>query len=615
MSTATANKTTLPTLDKLGVSAPKASDVNAVDIASKWLQTFEKNIANNNIDGILSGLTEDAWWRDLLSMTWDFRTFQGKDKIRHFLKDRLANSKLKDFKVSFAEYESLYEDLAWIRAHYTFENGVGGGTGVLRLVPTKGHGGNIEWQAHNICTNLQSLRGYPPAVGPLRDFDPNHGKWLDMRKRQMEYADHDPEVLVVGGGQSGLEISARLKLLGVPSLVIEKQARIGDQWRHRYAALCLHDVVWYDHMPYIPFPENWPVYTPAQKLADWLESYAKNMEVDYWTSATVTHARKLKDGKWEVTVRRGDKDRIFNVKHLVFAIGVGGGTPNMPKIPGMDKFKGQILHSTQHDKALDHAGKKVVVVGACTSAHDIAADYANNGIDVTLYQRSATYIMTTKEGMPRLMKGTYWEGGPPTDVADMIDNSLPILYKKDDPQAHHEGHRRGGPHCYSELLDGLQKRGFKLSWGVDDSGFLILALLRLGGYYLDVGASRMIIDGRIKLKSGASIKEFTETGIISDDGTKMDADVFLFATGYGDPRNPMRDILGPELGKKLTPIWGINDEGEIRTAWKEAGIENCWVMMGNFAWCRFYSQHLALQIKAKREGIWDGKRYSLESKA
>lgn len=243
MSAATATQTTLPTLDKLGVSAPKASEVDALAIATQWLQAFEKNILGNNVEAILFSLTEDAWWRDLLAMTWDFRTFQGKDKIRQFLKDRLASSKLHSFKASFAVYESLYEDLAWIRVHYTFESAVGGCDGVIRLVPTKGANGGIQWKAHNIFTNLQSIRDHLPSIGPRRNFLPNHGKWLDLRKKETEFIDHDPEVLIVGGGQSGLEISARLKLLGVPSLVIEKQARIGDQWRHRYAALCLHDVV------------------------------------------------------------------------------------------------------------------------------------------------------------------------------------------------------------------------------------------------------------------------------------------------------------------------------------------------------------------------------------
>ncbi|PSS35578.1 hypothetical protein PHLCEN_2v1455 [Hermanssonia centrifuga] len=600
MSISPANKHSLPTLDKLGVSAP--SEVDAEEVATQWLQTFEKYISSNDIDGILSLLTEDAWWRDLLAMTWDFRSFQGQDQIRQFLTDRLAGAELKNFKPTLNNLESPYDDLTWIRVHFTFDSRVGGGSGVLRLVPTKGKGGQTDWKAHSVFTNLESLNGHHEKIGPLRNFEPNHGKWLEQRRREMEYADYDPEVLIVGGGQSGLEVAARLKHTGISALVIEKQARIGDQWRHRYAALCLHDVVWYDHMPYIPFPESWPVYTPAQKLirmdqlADWLESYARNMEIDYWTSTTVTHARQEENGKWAVTVRRNDKDRVFHVDHVVFAIGVGGGTPNMPTIPGMDKanqgvvfvqeiFKGQILHSTQHKKATDHAGKKVVVVGACTSggkltilfiAHDIAADYADHGVDVTLYQRSATYIMTTKEGMPRLMKGTYWEGGPPTNIADMIDNSMPILYRK----MLHTRITKDIAEADHALLEGLKQRGFNLSSGVDDSGFLILALMRLGGYYLDVGASQMIIDGKIKLKSGSPIKNFTETGLEAEDGSNLPADVVLFATGYGDARNPIREIVGEELGKKLKPIWGLDEEGELRSVWRDSGLPNLWVMMG-----------------------------------
>ena len=235
--------TELPTLDRLGVSAPQETEVNAEQVAQEWLRAFEKNISSNNIDGVLSLLTDDAWWRDLLCMTWDLRTFQSTESIRKFLQDRLSQARMKNFKTTLTVYERPYEDLAWVRAHYTFESATGDCSGVVRLVPTKGPGGKISWKAHNVFTNLEGLRGHPPATGPLRDFDPNHGKWLEQRRRQMEYADRDPEVLVVGGGQSGLEIAARLKLLGVPTLVIEKQARIGDQWRHRYAALCLHDVV------------------------------------------------------------------------------------------------------------------------------------------------------------------------------------------------------------------------------------------------------------------------------------------------------------------------------------------------------------------------------------
>lgn len=538
-------------------------------------------------------------------MTWDFRSFQGTDRIRQFLADRLAGSKLSNFQLTSASVDDLYADLAWVRVHFTFENNVGSGSGVARLVPIKDANGGVQWKAHNVFTNLEELRGHPERSGALRNPEPNHGKWIDQRQREIEFEDRDPEVLVIGGGQSGLEIAARLKLLGVSTLVCEKNKRIGDNWRLRYAALCLHDVVWYDHMPYIPFPATWPVYTPAQKLADWLESYAKSMEVDFWTEAKVLDAKRQEDGKWAVTVQRGGKNRVFHVDHVIFAIGVGGGTPNMPKIPGAEDFQGQILHSTQHKKATDHAGKKVAVVGACTSAHDIAADYADNGVDITLVQRSSTYIMTNKEGMPRLMRGTYWEGGPPTEVADIIDNSMPILYRK----MLHKRITADIAEADKELLNGLNKVGFKTNMGVDGSGFLILAMLRLGGYYLDVGASQRIIDGKIKLKSSGPIKRFTKTGMLFEDGSEQAADVVLFATGYGDPRGPIRDIVGEELGKKITPVWGVDSEGEIRSAWKEIGAENLWLMMGNFAWCRFYSKRLALQIKAKQVGLF-GERYS-----
>lgn len=239
---ATAAQTKLPTLDRLGVSPDAVAQADAFDIATRWLDAFAQNVQKNNVDGVLGLTTDDAFWRDLLAMTWDFRTFHNHSEIKPFLQDRLAESKLSDFKITLAAIDKPYDDLTWVRAHYTFENNVGGCSGVFRLVPVKA-GNNYAWKAFSVFTNLESLKGFPEKKGPLRDFDPNHGKWLDKRRREIEYEDREPEVLVIGGGQSGLEIAARLKHLGVDTLICEKQARIGDQWRHRYAALCLHDVV------------------------------------------------------------------------------------------------------------------------------------------------------------------------------------------------------------------------------------------------------------------------------------------------------------------------------------------------------------------------------------
>ena len=90
----------------------------------------------------------------------------------------------------------------------------------------------------------------------------------------------------------------------------------------------------------------------------------------------------------------------------------------------------------------------------------------------------------------------------------------------------------------------------------------------------------MIIDGKIKIKSSGPIKRFTKTGMVFEDGSELPADVVVFASGFGDAREPMRRIVGEELGKKLHPIWNIDYEGETRGAWKEIGVENLWCMMG-----------------------------------
>lgn len=235
--------TELPTTTKLGISSSDVSGIDAAKVSQEWLDSFSQAASRNDAEGILLLLTEDAWWRDLLALTWNFRSFQGRDKIKQFLHDCLANAKLSNFKLTLSGVDQMWDDLAWVRGHYTFDTEAGEGSGIFRIVPVKTPGGGLEWKAHSVATNLESLKGFPEAIGSLRNFAPNHGKWLDQRQRESEYLDKDPEVLVVGGGQSGLEIAARLKVLGVETLVCEKQARVGDQWRHRYAALCLHDVV------------------------------------------------------------------------------------------------------------------------------------------------------------------------------------------------------------------------------------------------------------------------------------------------------------------------------------------------------------------------------------
>ncbi|TCD68951.1 hypothetical protein EIP91_009341 [Steccherinum ochraceum] len=581
----------LPTRDRLPVPIPPDVDANA--IGRQWLASFAQAVDKKDVSALSACIHPEGWWRDLFALTWDLRSFHG-DAIHTFISERVF-SKTEDLQfhvdptqIEEAALKQPLPDLAWILVQFPFTTKVGQGKGIAYLVPS----GPDTWQAFTIATHLIGLTDHPEITGSLRSFAPNHGKWEEQRRRERDFVDSAPEVLIVGAGHSGLDTAARLGSLGVKTLVVDKNERVGDNWRGRYEALCLHDVVWFNHLPYLNFPSTWPVYIPAKKIADWLEHYVDTME--------------LNTGKWKATVQnvKTGEERSFEVDHVVFALGLAAGRPYFPTIPGQDQFKGQTLHSMEHKSAKDHLGKKVVIIGACTSAHDIASEYADFGVDVTIYQRSSTYIMTNKEGMPRLMKPNYWEGGPPIDDADRLANSFPVKFSR----------LFGGRavkdimDADKELLDGLHRVGYRTNEG-EGGGLLWMAIRRGGGYYLDVGACQKIVDGKIKIKNDAKLTNFTPTGLQFDNGSHLDADVVLFATGFGDFRDVVRPIVGDTVVDRMPPIWGINDEGEIRGVWREIGTPGLWYMVGNFAWSRFFSRSLALQIKAKQVGEF-GTRYS-----
>jgi cation diffusion facilitator CzcD-associated flavoprotein CzcO len=329
------------------------------------------------------------------------------------------------------------------------------------------------------------------------------------------------------------------------------------------------------------------------------------MELNVWTGANVTTAAPDASNIWHVTVKQSNgQDRIFKVKHFVFATGLGVGM-KMPVYPGMDDFKGELLHSTQYKKAADLAGQKVVIMGSCNSAFDVASDLYNSGKDVTMLQRGPTFVMTTKNGWKVIMDRVYSEVAPPTHIADLINASLPVTLQENIHQRYVQVLQQAD----KELLDGLRKRGFKLSLGTKDAGLLLLAWDKSSGYYLDVGGSQLIVDGKVKLKNDSLVERFTETGLKFEDGTEISADAIICATGLGKPNDLVRQVCGDEIANKTKQIWGLTAEGEMSGCWNDLGVPGMWYMLGNLAQARFYSKHVAIQIKAQEEGLF-GTRYS-----
>ncbi|KAH0828140.1 hypothetical protein J3R83DRAFT_3828 [Lanmaoa asiatica] len=588
----------LPTLQRLGVNEPTVT--SATEVATAWFESFSSAVASSDITGILDLFLDDGFWKDVLALTWDFRTIEGRNAIKNLLDHRLVPTGFVDLRLNHGpfdapELQKLFPDLVLLRLTFEFGTKVGKGTAVCYLAPTPGP----TWKAYTLFTCLQSLNDFPELVGPLRQHPAEHGTWEERRRKEMEVTDGDPTVVVVGAGHIGLEIAARLKYLGISHLVIDRKARVGDSWRDRYKALCLHDTIWYNQTPYLPFPQTWPVFTPAGKLADWLEGYANYLELNVWTSSVITKTEWNDDLKtWTVEINRGGKGtRVLKVKHLVFATGFGG-RPHVPDIPGKEDFKGEVVHSSEFTSASNYVGKKAVIVGACTSSHDLAQDFFNNGVDITMYQRSSTFVISV-EAIEQLLNGIY-NDTVPTDLADIYNGCLPNAVVRRIQQ-------RLVPHTAQttdkEVLDGLAKVGFKTNLGQDDAGIFQLVVGRAGGYYIDTGTSKHIINGDIRIKNGSAIERFTEKGLKFADGTELEADIVVFSTGYGDPRDSMREICGPQVADKVNQVWGLTEEGEVNSVWRDCGHDGLWFGVGNLGMSRFHSRHLALQIKAIEAGI------------
>ncbi len=420
-------------------------------------------------------------------------------------------------------------------------------------------------------------------------------------------------MLIVGGGQGGIALAARLKRLGVPALVLEKNARAGDSWRNRYSSLCLHDPVWYDHLPYLPFPDHWPVFSPKDKMGDWLEMYARVMELDYWTGATCLGARFDETAQeWSVDVYRDRKTSTLRPKHLVLATGMSG-FPNIPDIQGAKDFEGKIVHSSEHDGGAAWRGKRCVVLGSNNSAHDIAADLWEQGAaEVTLVQRSSTVVVTSQSLMEfawsRLYSEEALERGISTEIADLTVASVPFKVLPSVQKPIYDAIRKRD----AALYEGLQKAGFLFDFGEDGSGIHSTYLRRGSGYYIDVGASQMIIDGRIKLKSFATLERIERRSVLLTDGTEIPADLIVYATGYGSMNQWAEQLISKEVADRVGKVWGLGSNtrhdpgpwvGELRNMWKPTQQPNLWFHGGNLMQSRHYSLYLGLQLKARYEGL------------
>jgi putative flavoprotein involved in K+ transport len=575
---------------------------------TRWLSAFGDALAAGDPAAAAALFTEDCFWRDLVSFTWNITTLEGRPAIAAMLAETLPRVQPGGWAITAGEEPA--EAGGVTEAWFDFETAVGRGRGHLRLRD------GLCW---TLLTTLDELKGHEERRGPTRPkgvehrADPARTTWLEDREQEASGlgVTEQPYVLIVGGGQAGIGLGARLRQLRVPAIIVDKRSRPGDQWRSRYKSLCLHDPVWYDHMPYLKFPDHWPVFSPKDKIADWLESYTKIMELNYWPDTEATSAAYDEEaGRWTVAVERDGEPLVLRPAQLVLATGMSG-RPNLPDFPGMDTFRGDQHHSSAHPGPGRYRGKRCVVIGSNNSAFDICGALWENAADVTMVQRSSTHIVRSATLMDIGLGGLYSEeavaSGMTTEKADLLFASIPyrIMHLFQIPLYDQMRERD------QEFYDRLEAAGFDHDWGDDGSGLFMKYLRRGSGYYIDVGAADMVANGDVALAHG-QVDHLTEDAVVLEDGTKLPADLVVYATGYQSMNGWAAELISQEVADKVGKCWGLGSdttkdpgpwEGEQRNMWKPTQQEALWFHGGNLHQSRHYSLYLALQLKARQAGL------------
>lgn len=606
-----------PTIDNLATdnrinrNRTNGNPVTDSECVQNWLAALQAAIDTGSLATIAQLFEPDAYWRNVLGLHWSIETVSGAAAVSSRLFTVCQQSKPSNLRIDEAATPPrrvVRAGAKVIEAFFLFDTPVGRGRGIVRqklidsATSSEAEASPLAW---TLLTALHELKGFEEAVDQNRPTGQVHSRdfrgpnWLDQRQQSVAFIDREPAVLVVGAGQAGLSIAARLTQLGIDTLVIEQNARVGDNWRNRYHALTLHNQVHANHLPYMPFPPNWPVYIPKDKLAIWMEHYAEAMELNIWTSTELLES-KFDEGKqcWQACVKSADGNtRMLTPRHIVMATSISG-IPRLPEIPGLEDFEGEVIHASAYRDGEDHNGKTALVIGMGTSGHDIAQDLASSGADVTMVQRGSTMIVNIEPGA-QLPYALYHEG-PGLEECDLITTAMPFPLQRKS----HTGFTATAKKQDKPLLKKLEQRGMQLDYGPDNTGWQFKYLTRGGGYYFNVGASEMIADGTIGLIQHADIQSFESKGIAISDNTRIEPDLIVLATGYLGMEAMVEKLFGTEVAAKVGPIWGFDEEGlELRNLYCQTPQPGLWFIAGSFAQCRINSKYLGLQIKAVEEGL------------
>lgn len=573
--------------------------------ATRWITAFGDAIENEDTAALRALFVEDSHWRDLLGVTWDSRQISGRDGLVERLLATVPATRPRDFRLSTGHVPPSLQTRTGrqvVEAFFEFDTSFGSALGLVRIMePLSESEAPLAWM---LLTRIDAVDGTLSVWGGPRPtgvgYDKQGGKvhWAMARAQKLEFADRDPEVLIVGGGHAGVMLAAHLNRLGVDNLVIDAHARIGDNWRTRYESLQLHNQTQTVQFPYLPFPDVFPEYIPKDKLANWFEGYVEALEINFWTSTPFTGAKRDADDRWTVELRRDGQPRTLRPRFIVMTTGGTGTVPFIPDLPGMDAFTGSMVHSKEFHSGADYAGKDVQIVGVGTSAHDIAQSLTlHDAKSVTMLQRGS--VTVTSLASANSVFGQYSLGLPIADVdaisalgwAEPVQRlNLQLATKVNDAND-------------ADLLSGLQAAGLRLDDGDDHTGWVRKFISKGGGYYINVGGSELILEGRVKVLQAEDLDTFTPNGLRLRDGSERSLDAVILATGFKNQDEATRAQFGDEIADRLGRIGGYDHEAEVRNTWRPTAQPGLYFGSGSIQFCRTYTPLFAMMLKAELSGL------------
>jgi cation diffusion facilitator CzcD-associated flavoprotein CzcO len=581
------------------LNSPALTARHAADIFEEWLAEFAAAVRDGSATALGELFREDATWRDFMAFTWDFSHRIGRDALVPRLLELGKEAEFDGVRVSPKQAPVVHP--GGIHAFFEFTTRDRLDLGYVGLVPS-----GDRYVASMMQSQVHSLKEFPErtghnrAIGKVYGVVPDRTRWTEDRRKEAAFEESEPAVIVLGAGHNGLSIAARLTALDVPTLVIDKEARIGDQWRKRYSSLALHSTVYGDHLPYLPYPPTWTAHTPKDKFADWLESYATALDLNVWMSTTFLNGHYDAEAEqWTIYVRRGDGSiRALHPRHFVVAGGMFG-SPKIPAVKGIESFRGVVAHSDEFQGGSDFRGKRALVVGAGVSGHELAHDLWEHGADTTMLQRSATYVVSY-ESYHKYWSGLFVEDPMfAPEFADQVAYATPNLRNDEINKVLVQLAKQNDQH----LLDRLAARGFQFEWGPDGTGIIGAHMSGRDSYQIDIGASELVADGKVRLKQGVEIAEIKDGNtVVFTDGSTLDADLIVFATGYHQFWGHIKPTLGT-VAARIDKAYGRAADNEYANVWRRSAQPGLWFGTGFIRMARFYTRFMAVLIKAIEEGI------------